>query len=479
MMTEALRGEFLRSVIGRPSPMTRLAPVSVHGARGVKEEQIARFVGFVKGGVASGQNMTIERAIVLLDSEDGSAAGEAALWLGSQEKITEQAISALAEHLADEREAIRFPDFVAIPRGPPTVGEYCASALTRLGSPKVASIVSRSVANTDNQMARLRGLEVLRAMGTAARHSILSLGRLAKDDDERVRAGAIRAAVTVMNQEELLPVLRVALGDDDPDVKAIAVDALGRFGAGAKSLVPELVDLLDSPEFHGVGFAADAGGSMPLRIRVAVAIGRIGSAARDAIPKLEHMLEDEDPYVQIAAAFAHASISGQQSPAIETLHGELKKHPGGGHAAVEHLAELSKKGEFTEASFKEITTALSHPSPDVRRTAARVMREFQSLDAVMSLMPVLSDQDGFVRRNAAESLGELGALSAPASPELVVMLNNEKRHYVMEAAVIALGKIGPSAKSAIPHLKRLMESSSNAKLQELVGEALNQINRGE
>lgn len=430
-------------------------------------------------GVASGQNMTLQRAVVLLESEDGIAAAQAALWLGSQETLPEQAIAALAENLADEREAIRFPDFIGVPQGPPTVGEYCASALTRLGSPKVASIVSRFVANTNDRSGRLRGLEILRTMGMRARDSIPTLRHLFTDDDEWIRAGSLRAAVTVMNQAELLPVLRVALGDEDPNVKAIAVDAIGQFGAVPKSLLPELINLLDSPQFHGVGFAADAGGSMPLRIGVAVALGRFGSVASDAIPKLERMLEDDDQYVQIAAAFAHASISGQRSPAFETLYAELKKHPGGAYTAVQYLAELSQNGEFAEASFKGIRTALSHPSPDVRRTAARAMSEFVCLDAVMSLIPVLDDEDSWVRRNAAESLGDLRAKSAPAIPHLIAILNNKERFHVIEAAVVALGKIGPSAKSAIPHLKRLVESSSNAKLQELVAEALNQIDCGE
>ncbi len=351
--------------------------------------------------VATAQDMSIERAINLLDNEDAVAAGAAALWMGDQKLIDDQAIVALIEHLGDERDAERFPAFVTA--SPPTVGDYAANALQRVGSPEVVSLVCKFLSSTEDQNSQIRGLQILRALGERARDSIPTLVRLAKDEDSLVRLYAVRTLSAVsMNDQAALRAFRRAIRDDDPSVKAAGVRGIGRQGAVAKGLVPELIPLLDSTELRGESVSADAGGWILLRADVAVALGRIGPNAEKALPKLRTMLDEDDRSVRLAAAFAHASISGNDEPGLKLLLEELKKHRGKAADAADYVCELSGREEFVEVAFDALKAALTHPNPLVRVRAIKGIAANKSADAIELLRRTANEDNEELVRDAAE-----------------------------------------------------------------------------
>jgi HEAT repeat protein len=116
-----------------------------------------------------GREVGVEEAIELLNGEDGIAAGNAARILGNCEEADQRVITALVEHLDDERDAKVFPPLVAA--SPPTVGDYAAGALRQIGKPAVVAPLCKFLADTDSQTARIRALQTLNVLGRTASSS--------------------------------------------------------------------------------------------------------------------------------------------------------------------------------------------------------------------------------------------------------------------------------------------------------------------
>src|SRR5258708_1996740 len=66
------------------------------------------------------------------------------------------------------------------------------------------------------------------------------------------------------------------------------------------------------------------------------------------------------------------------------------------------------------------------------------------------------------RANAAQALGEMGPLAAPAVRSLTSALSDPNRGVQIEA-ILAIDRIGPAARDAVPDLVRIIKGNdSNA-----------------
>ena len=107
------------------------------------------------------------------------------------------------------------------------------------------------------------------------------------------------------------------------------------------------------------------------------------------------------------------------------------------------------------------------------------------LTAVMSIPAVasvddlvkgLSAEDAKARADAAEKLGDMGALAAPALPALVKALSDDAP-LVRAQAANALGDMGSSGKPAVDDLAKLLKDS-DARVRRAVVDALGKIKPG-
>ncbi|NES02184.1 MAG: hypothetical protein F6K22_04645 [Okeania sp. SIO2F4] len=105
----------------------------------------------------------------------------------------------------------------------------------------------------------------------------------------------------------------------------------------------------------------------------------------------------------------------------------------------------------------------------VRRGAADALGEIRSKTAVPGLIKLLEDSDYLVRYSAEKALGEIG--SETAIPELIKLLENSD-YSVRESAAEALGEIG--SETAIPELIKLLENSDSG-VRETVANTLGKI----
>ncbi|MDQ2938220.1 MAG: HEAT repeat domain-containing protein, partial [Acidobacteriota bacterium] len=105
------------------------------------------------------------------------------------------------------------------------------------------------------------------------------------------------------------------------------------------------------------------------------------------------------------------------------------------------VAELGSM-HHPEAS-RAAVSALRDPAAIVRATAAASLLSLPPEESVAHLIPLLSDKDEFVRREAAYALGTTRSPAALSS--LIDRLLNDKRDAVRGAAAVALGQIKSAA----------------------------------
>lgn len=107
-----------------------------------------------------------------------------------------------------------------------------------------------------------------------------------------------------------------------------------------------------------------------------------------------------------------------------------------------------------------LVAKLKSADSDERRQAAKALAErgADAKEAAPALLAALkNDKDLFVRRFAAQGLGEVGADPKEAVPALRAALR-ENRKELSEAAIGALGKMGPTAAPALADVLKVREA---------------------
>ncbi len=77
-------------------------------------------------------------------------------------------------------------------------------------------------------------------------------------------------------------------------------------------------------------------------------------------------------------------------------------------------------------------------------------------DRVSELIEALDDEDGGVRRRAAEGLGQIGAADERVVPALIKALDHEDE-WVRRRAVDGLGQIGAADERVVPALSKALD----------------------
>jgi HEAT repeat protein len=242
-------------------------------------------------------------------------------------------LSDLAETLDEptRRElAGEFADLLSDPE--PAVGLSGGAALIRLGASAVDTLRGR----LSDPALRGRALEILGAIGPAAKPALDDMIKALSDTDPGTRGdAAVAIAALGPDAAAAVPVLEKMLVDDDapPAARYPAAYALGRIGPAAQPALEQLRALSRSTDdvlatvavWAAIKIAPQDAALLEqaipalrkavradreiVRLEAAVALGDIGPAAASAIPILELVSEeDSTKAVRAAAAAALAKI---------------------------------------------------------------------------------------------------------------------------------------------------------------------------
>ena len=207
------------------------------------------------------------------------------------------------------------------------------------------------------------------------------LALLMKDEDARVRKGAVQGLAELVSDDAVHHLI-LALTDEDPDVRIAAADSLGE---------SERKDALDA-------LALAARDEDPwVRCAALRSLGKVGG--KQALPEIEAALDSSDGLLSLAALDALAGIEGEKSlnlirRAAEGEDGDMVK------SAMEILAQREDPWILDQGE-----ALLRHPHWDVRNTAVRILAERRGATVVPLLRRTLEmENDELVRSRIVEVL---------------------------------------------------------------------------
>lgn len=174
----------------------------------------------------------------------------------------------------------------------------------------------------------------------------------------------------------------------------------------------------------------------------------------------------------IAALFVFAAnfADGQATDRIN----QLAQMVATGDIESKRSALFELRSIATPEASRAALPALKDPSEMVRATAAGSVVFLEGSEAVNALRPLLTDRMPFVRREAANALGNVGSWSA--TDILTAALNRERDAEVRLAFVIALGSIGDI--EAMPVLTQILRDrprEENEMIRRSAARSLGQI----
>jgi HEAT repeat protein len=141
-------------------------------------------------------------------------------------------------------------------------------------------------------------------------------------------------------------------------------------------------------------------------------------------------LKDNDLIVRLHAAKALGEA--KDARAVEPLIAALGDK-GCGHTAANALAKIGKP------AVEPLIVALKNENPFVRRNAAEALGEIKDASAVKPLVDALKDDDLIVRRDAAKALGKIKDFTAE---EPLTSALKDESPAVRRNAAIALREMG-------------------------------------
>jgi HEAT repeat protein len=289
--------------------------------------------------------------------------------------------------------------------------------------------------------------------------------RVLKDDDPALRARALQAIAQFGTRAAAaLPALQEGLRDPDHFKQIALIQTLGKIGPPA---LPALLDCLDREELEyavmvalrDVGYPAVpplrqglASEDVVLRRRSIHGLALLGYFAQSALPMVKQALGDRDALVRVRAATALRAIDGSIDPGLQVLLEALKDKD----AEIRRLAAAAIVTTDPRAAAP-VRAALKDDSARVRVQAAHALWRLDRQDA--AFLPVLTealkDRDDQARADAAKALGEIGTGAKGAIPALLdaVKDTDSPRHLLgIRESLWALGRMGTEAQAAIPTL---------------------------
>ncbi len=359
----------------------------------------------------------------------------------------------------------------------PALRRAAAETLGRIGRPAKPALPTLIGATSDRDP----------WVAVAAAGAVLSIDPRQADGIAALRktiqagdAGIRRAAVTACGDlgrgaKPFIDSLISAVGDPDAEVRWAAIESLGQCREAAQAAVPVLQTALRKPELRPVAVAA---------------LGMIGPAAKGAEADITAMLDDSDESIRWAAALALLRIDNRATERLVPLFltALASSNPRTRWDAVwyfDHLHEprsavegliklvanddpgvrtsallvLGNMGPIADGATAAIDHALTDRNLTVRSAAARAVPQMGIEDeaiirrAAAVWADVFSQTDpptpDWILWDAGHYLKKLGRVETVAEPTLR-QLTSHPAAIVRRAALAALANLGSEAKNALP-----------------------------
>lgn len=358
----------------------------------------------------------VPNLIKLLDHEQPDVRLEALMAIAATQDTSSATVAALLRELDDKEVGVRYAAVFALGN----MGDKAGRAAARMRSQlKFDDLFLRAISAW-----ALVKIEGKAALDEAVPVLIASL----KSDDERARLAAARSLLELKPDPAVVgPEMVKALKDKNPQVVANVIDALASLGAPmVEKAIPALKD-------------------KTLRSQAATLLGRLGADSKPAVPALIESLKDEDrDEVRREIVLALAAVGADAKAAVPALVDELAHdNP---RVQISVTFALGKIGPAAKAAVPAIEKNLSSEDETLAAVSAWSLPRIAPANAevaklvVPKMIAALKHDDGFVRAQAAETLGLIGPAAKEAADALEAAAKDEDE-TVAAAAKDALKKI--------------------------------------
>ncbi|MDB5289951.1 MAG: putative lyase [Phycisphaerales bacterium] len=301
---------------------------------------------------------------------------------------------------------------------------------------KMIALMNRAVEDPNPEIRRSAAIWVARfnPRGPARPTALLEMLENGTDEERRLAADALAARHDPA--DAVAAQWAMALDDRDPQVRSVAIGALGSLGDAAKPAEKKLIQFVGDPanpyaraaafvllrlgpdgRSAAVGYLAKSlsAGSAEARDQAVRALATVGAEARPAVPALVAMLADAGNELRIDAAVTLGAIGPDAKSALPALTRMAdNRHVDVRSAAVAALAKIDPQGQsLGPALFAAVLNkdraacgVLAGPMKKAG-TPREVFRRLEDIAA--------DDPDDGVRETARAAAEELGAQPTPAN----------------------------------------------------------------
>jgi HEAT repeat protein len=285
-------------------------------------------------------------------------------------------------------------------------------------------------------------------------------------------------------------------------MRRVAATRLGQLGARAEPALPALLEAIEDPDDHvswgaeqaitAIGTPAVPGlvaklksKNQQIRIRVLRCLFDLKERAKEAVPALIEAFQDKDEAISHRAASALGSIGPSADAAVPVLLEALtnKKKPHDvrcsaaaalgcmgprGKAAIPALLKTLKEPESVDLQRGAMfaLAGLNTPSPEVLHELIRILKEMKS-EGLCAFAALALGQMGPQAKSAVPALIEIVDTPVTAKPAATT--------WVKGNVVNVLGMFGPNAKGAVPSLMKVLEKEEEEYLRRAAIVALGKI----
>ncbi len=242
----------------------------------------------------------------------------------------------------------------------------------------------------------------LAAIGDRNPETIVALNRmLAPGNPTEVRAAAANAhAALRAANTETIAILRAGLRDQNDGLRLIYAESLWSIEQKKDTVLPVIEEALRSPESS-------------VRSSALTLAEKIGPEARELAPAIRSFTEGQNEEEQLAAGMALWSIGGE-TRVVTLLRKRLMSAEN--WERMEATTIVAKLGPAAREAEPELKAAVTD---GIRGSLAALAGLHQdAVSKIEVLVPGLQRSESGIREEAADALGAMGPVAAPALPDL-------------------------------------------------------------
>ncbi len=455
------------------------------------EDEAANAIVKAIGALGSEARGTLSDLLNLLDRE------------GIDQALISQSLAGLGEQVV--------PDLLAAIDKRPANEAQLAQALALIGEPAVELLMNGMA--SDVELIRIAATRALGGVRPRSRTLLETLERATQDKSAAVREIAVAALIdaakeadfakeTVLkatedesslvraaaylslskfkfNEDQMRLALERGLQDEAAEVRSSTLQVLMALPKLLKSRLEQLVELVSDEDSQ-------------VRMMAVQTLGKLDKKMVDeaVVGACVKSLGDEVYLVRIAATETVKALAISDASVLEALSGNLIDDLPLLRVTLEAVSGF---GEKASAMVPSISQLASHEKPELRVAAIGALAAIEKNRELLTgrLSEALDDREWEVRRAACVALGKVGPDAKNAVPKLFKLLeSDEDRDFASNAlkeinmapveaiplligkldseerrtafyAVSLLGKIGPPAAEALPKLEAMLSQPSS------------------